>query len=160
MVAFNIFKYLFLFIYYGSQLWHAGSYIFILACRTQFLNQEQNLGPMHWECGLLAAGSPGETLYLTFRVLLSCMFCVHIYIRLLRSQLWHVGSWLPHVGSSVVVHGLQLWSVGTRNCGMQSQLLCSMWDFSSQTRDQTCVPYISRQILNHWTTREVPCTYF
>ena len=28
-----------------------------------------------------------------------------------------------------------------------------MW--SSQTRDWTCVPYIGRQILNHWTTREV-----
>ena len=26
---------------------------------------------------------------------------------------------------------------------------------SSQTRDQTCVPCIGRQILNHWTTREV-----
>ena len=25
----------------------------------------------------------------------------------------------------------------------------------SQTRDQTCVPCIGRQILNHWTTREV-----
>ena len=27
---------------------------------------------------------------------------------------------------------------------------------SSQTRDQTCVPYIGRQILNQWPTREVP----
>ena len=27
---------------------------------------------------------------------------------------------------------------------------------SSQTRDQTQVPCIGRQILNHWTTREVP----
>jgi len=26
---------------------------------------------------------------------------------------------------------------------------------SSQTRDQTRVPCIGRQILNHWTTREV-----
>ena len=26
---------------------------------------------------------------------------------------------------------------------------------SSQTRDQTCVPCTGRQILNHWTTREV-----
>ena len=31
-----------------------------------------------------------------------------------------------------------------------------MWDFSSPTRDQTCVPWIARQILNQWTTREVP----
>jgi len=27
---------------------------------------------------------------------------------------------------------------------------------SSWTRDQTCVPCIERQILNYWTTREVP----
>ena len=31
-----------------------------------------------------------------------------------------------------------------------------MWDLSSLTRDQTHVPYIERQVLNHWTTREVP----
>ena len=27
---------------------------------------------------------------------------------------------------------------------------------SSLTRDRTCVPYTGRQILNHWTVREVP----
>ena len=27
---------------------------------------------------------------------------------------------------------------------------------SSQAKDQASVPRISRQILNHWTTREVP----
>ena len=31
-----------------------------------------------------------------------------------------------------------------------------MWDLTSQTRDQTPTPYIWRQSLNHWTTREVP----
>ena len=30
-----------------------------------------------------------------------------------------------------------------------------MCDISSQTRDRTRVPCISRQILNHWTTCEV-----
>ena len=30
-----------------------------------------------------------------------------------------------------------------------------MWDLSSLTRDQTCVPCVRRQILNQWTTREV-----
>ena len=28
---------------------------------------------------------------------------------------------------------------------------------SSRTRDQTSIPCIARQILNHWTTREAPC---
>ena len=32
-----------------------------------------------------------------------------------------------------------------------------MWDLSSPARDQTRIPCIARQILNHWTTREVPC---
>ena len=31
-----------------------------------------------------------------------------------------------------------------------------VWDLSSLTRDQTRVPYIERQSLNHRTTREVP----
>ena len=32
----------------------------------------------------------------------------------------------------------------------------SRMDPSSPTRDQTHIPWIARQILNHWTTREVP----
>ena len=31
-----------------------------------------------------------------------------------------------------------------------------VWDLSSLARDQTHVPCIGRQILNHWATREVP----
>ena len=43
-------------------------------------------------------------------------------------------------GLSVVVQGLAtLWHAG-----------------SSCTRDQIHIPYIGRQVLNHWTTREVP----
>ena len=35
--------------------------------------------------------------------------------------------------------------------------LVALWHVgSSRTRDRTCVPCIGRQILNHWTTREVP----
>ena len=29
-----------------------------------------------------------------------------------------------------------------------------MWDLSSLTSDQTCIPCIGRRILNHWTNRE------
>ena len=31
-----------------------------------------------------------------------------------------------------------------------------MWELSSPTRDWSHVPCIERQLLNHWTTREVP----
>ena len=37
---------------------------------------------------------------------------------------------------------------------------CSTWDLSSWTRDQTCVPCIARQILNHWNTSAVPTPFF
>ena len=40
-------------------------------------------------------------------------------------------------------------------CGL-SCFARSMWDLSSQSRDQTHVPCTGRRILNHWTTKEVP----
>ena len=49
--------------------------------------------------------------------------------------------------------------LGSRVCrfnGCGVWVLCSMWDLSSLTRDQTCISCIARWILNHWTTREVP----
>ena len=67
-----------------------------------------------------------------------------------------VASW----GSFVAVHRLSscgTWAAensGFSNCGTQPQLLCSMWDLSSLTGDQTHIPCIARWILNHWTTRK------
>ena len=54
---------------------------------------------------------------------------------------------------------LWLWWMGSRVHGLSS---CGAWglaapgtgDLSSPTEDQTCVPSMGRQILNHWTTRE------
>ena len=64
------------------------------------------------------------------------------------------GTWAPeHAGSVVAV--CRLFS-----CGMWAQLPHGMWDLSSPTRDQIHVPCIGRQILNHWTTREVPPLFF
>ena len=34
-----------------------------------------------------------------------------------------------------------------------------MWGLSSWARDQTHIPCITRQILNHWITREVPAVF-
>ena len=31
-----------------------------------------------------------------------------------------------------------------------------MWDLGSLTKDRTCILCIGRQILYHWTTKEVP----
>ena len=51
---------------------------------------------------------------------------------------------LHHVGSFIVAHSLSF-SEAFGNLG-------------SMTRDQTHVPYIARQTLNHWTARKVPLT--
>ena len=45
---------------------------------------------------------------------------------------------------------------GRSGCGAWSYWLHSTWDPRSPSRDQTCIPCIGRQILNHWTTKEVP----
>ena len=49
---------------------------------------------------------------------------------------------------------------GFSSCGALDSLPHSMWDLGSQTRDQTCVLSIERQILNHWTIQEVPYLIF
>ena len=46
------------------------------------------------------------------------------------------------------------------SCGAWAYLLYGMWDLSSWTRNWTPVPCICRQVLNHWTTREVPLRTF
>ena len=38
------------------------------------------------------------------------------------------------------------------SCGL---VACGLWDLSSLTRDRTHVPCVERQILSHWTTREI-----
>ena len=72
----------------------------------------------------------------------SILIFILLIFSCIESQLCHAGSFIP-------AHGLsshRAWA----------QLFHSMWDLSSPTRDQTCISCIARQILNHWTTREVP----
>ena len=61
--------------------------------------------------------------------------------------------WLPRVFTVA----LRLFIAG---CSMQTYLPCGMWDLSSPTRDWTQVPCFGRQIINHWTTKEVPGLVF
>ena len=56
----------------------------------------------------------------------------------------------------VAEHGLQ----GVQAQEWRTGLVASGHVESSQSRDQTCVACISRQILNHWTTREVQHSTF
>ena len=70
----------------------------------------------------------------------------------------HCGAWASHCGGfscygarALATWAWQLWFVG---------LVASGHVASSQTRDRTSVPCIGRQILNHWTTREVLTLFF
>ena len=55
---------------------------------------------------------------------------------------------------------LQVWRTGFPLWSTWALLPHGVWDLRSWTRDWTPVPCIDRQILNHWTTREVPwCSY-
>ena len=59
-----------------------------------------------------------------------------------------VESSLQHVGSLLQPEGFS-------SCGMWVYLPLGMWHLSSLTKDPTQVPCIGRQILYHWTTRQV-----
>ena len=50
--------------------------------------------------------------------------------------------------------------VACRPKSARAQQLHCMWDLNSLTRGQACVSSIARQILNQWTTREVPSSAF
>ena len=49
----------------------------------------------------------------------------------------------------IAVPALVLWSVGSIVAAASLVTPCGMWEFSSLTRDQTCVPCIGRLILHH-----------
>ena len=81
-------------------------------------------------------------------------FLIYFYLSgCFGSQLQHSGSSLHHVESFIVAHR-------PCSCGMWAQLPYGMWDLSSPTRGRTHVPCIAWQILNHWTTREMPINIF
>ena len=72
---------------------------------------------------------------------------------------------------SVAVHGLLIAGaslVATHRlyCTLRLQQLwqrglIAAWHVEpSRTKDRTCVPCCARQIINHWTTREVPGFWF
>ena len=50
----------------NCSMWYllVGSYEhLVMACRNEFSDQGSNLGPLHWEGGILATGTPGKSLY-------------------------------------------------------------------------------------------------
>ena len=103
--------------------------------------------------------------------------CPSVFKNLILFIYWYLAALDPHrctrafsscsepgllcscVARLLIVGLLLLQSTGSRVCGLSlwlTDLVPSKHVGSSQTRDQTCVPCIARQILNSWTTREVP----
>ena len=73
--------------------------------------------------------------------------CIYLFLYLAVSGLHNYinCAWaLVHVGSVLLVHGL--------SCPTAKGQL---WNLSSLIRDGTLISCIGKQILNHWTTREV-----
>ena len=54
-----IYIYIYLFIIYPHQ-------VLVGSCGVYFPDQGSNLGPLHWECGVLATGPPGKSQWLSF----------------------------------------------------------------------------------------------
>ena len=52
-----------LIIFFDSFMWL--SWVLVVTCGIQFPHQGSNLGPLHWECGVLATGPPGKSLNFT-----------------------------------------------------------------------------------------------
>ena len=63
-------------------------------------------------------------------------------------------------GSSLRYANSSSWGMVFSSFGAPALLPLSMWDLSSLTKDQTCIPCIERQILNHWVTRQIPHHFF
>ena len=93
-------------------------------------------------------------IYSRYQTLVEDVDCKHFLqicgLFILFENLTSFSFWLHRV--LVVAFALLIASlVAQRHMGS-----CRMWDLSSLTRDQTCVPSTGRQILNLWTTGEVP----
>ena len=82
---------------------------------------------------------------------------IFIYVFMYLFIFGRTGSFLLEAGFSICSKqgllsccNLQALELRLSSCGMQAELLHGMWYVgSSQTRDQTRVPCIGRQILNH-----------
>ena len=92
--------------------------------------------------------------------LLLIYWFIDLYASGLSCNTWDPS--LPHRDSSCgmqisVVAACGLSSFGTEALECTGSVVAPGYVGScSPTRDQTCVPFIARWILNHWTTSEVP----
>ena len=96
-----------------------------------------------WLCGLsLVAGSWGYSLVAVWALLIAAA-------SLVKLGLWSM--WASVLAMQARAGAPE---PGLSSCGAWVYLLCGMWNLPGPGIE-TCLPCIDRQILNHWTTREV-----
>ena len=155
---------------------------FFLATLCRLHYQGLNLGPWQWKHQVLTTGTPGNfTWHVFFFFLFFFFFLSLLGLGCCAGFLWlqpvgatlHCGARASHCGGfsccgaqalgtwASVVEARGLSSCGSQalerrlsSCGVGSVALRHVG--SSWTRVRTHVPCIGRQILNPWTTREVP----
>ena len=147
-------KYLYLFIYLAAP-GHSCSIQTLSWSMWDLVSQTRsNLGPLHWECTVLANGSPGKSFHFIF-LTKNCMylkwttwFDIHTHRNDYQNQA------NEQVFSSLGLHFLNMWwnyKVGLpwwpRHTRLKSRahyyyiLGMLHHDLSSLTRDQTCATY-------------------
>ena len=100
-------------------------------------------------------------LFRLFKILFICGWAGSSLLRAGFLSLWWAGVPLYLLTSRYAGSHCSSFSCGAQALGCMGFSSRSAWAYypwhvgSSQTRDWTCVPCISRQILNQWTTREV-----
>ena len=119
-------------------------------------------------------------------ILLSSFFyfycqCPDLGLHLLYKKKIYLSHWLCWVligahrisvaTCGILHHGLFFAACRPSSCGLWApdsvgsaaaapRLSCNMQDPSSRTSSWTCVPCIGRQVLSHWTAKEVPIYLF
>ena len=107
--------------------------LLLSACGIWLLDQGWNLGPLHWERGVLTTGPPGKSP--SFSTIMKIGFKKYIYLFIFNCTGF---SWLC---ASFVASG------------GYSSLRCMGFSLPWL---RTCMSCIERWILKHWTTREAP----
>ena len=87
-------------------------------------------------------------IHLNFVCSFSWLLCADFPYLWWAGLLFRWGAQVSHCGPFSCCWRWALGCVGFSSCGLVAWV---MWD----TKDQTCFPYIGRQVLNHWCSREV-----
>ena len=103
---FNIYVFIYLFrlcqvLVVARGIFAAACKLLVAACGIQFPDQGLNLGPLHWERGVLLSGPPGKPLY--YLLHLTTSYHPHLY-----TPVWELATNISHLDycKSLLLTGL------------------------------------------------------